>query len=59
MILNLSRLFLIASLVMFVFALVVAAGDTLVTTWQVWIAAGLVARMFGLLLGDIGRIPNG
>jgi hypothetical protein len=47
------RLFLIASLVMFVFALVVAAGGTLVTTWPVWVCAGLIAMALENLIGPV------
>ena len=45
------RLFLICALVLFVFALVVAAGATLVTTWEVWLSAGLVAWVLDQLTG--------
>lgn len=49
------RLFIIAALVMFVFALIAAAEASatfLTVGWPVWIAAGLVAWAVDLLLGD-------
>jgi hypothetical protein len=49
------RLFLLAALVMFIFALIAAAatsGTFLTTAWPVWIAAGLVAYVVDQLLGD-------
>lgn len=45
------RIFLIAALVLFVFALIVAAGSTFVTTWNVWLAAGLIAWVLDQLTG--------
>ena len=45
------RIFLWAALVLFVLALIVAAGGTLVTTWPVWMLAGFVAFMLDALLG--------
>lgn len=45
------RLFLIAALVLFVFALIVATGTAFVTTWNVWLCAGLVAWVLDQLTG--------
>ena len=45
------RIFLIAALVMFIFALIVAAGSTFVTTWPDWLCAGLVAWVLDQLTG--------
>ena len=49
------RLMIIAALVMFVFALIAGAADSgtfLSVGWPVWIAAGFVAYMVDLLIGD-------
>jgi hypothetical protein len=49
------RLFLIAALVMFIFALIAAArsvGTFLTVGWPVWIAAGFVAWAADQVLGD-------
>jgi hypothetical protein len=49
------RLFLLAALVMFIFALIAAAassGTFLSTGWPVWIAAGLVAYVGDQVVGD-------
>ena len=48
------RLFLLAALVMFIFALIAAAaasGTFLTTGWPVWIAAGFVAWAADQVLG--------
>ena len=37
---------------MFVFALIVATGAVFVTTWTVWLCAGLVALVFDKVVGD-------
>ena len=49
------RLFALAALVMFIFALIAAArsaGTFLSTTWPVWIAAGFVAWAADQVFGD-------
>jgi hypothetical protein len=49
------RLLIVAALVMFVFALIAGAADSgtfLSVAWPVWMAAGFVAYMLDLLLGD-------
>ncbi len=49
------RLFVMAALVMFIFALIAAAADNqtfLSTGWPVWIAAGFVAWVADQVLGD-------
>lgn len=45
------RIFLIAALVLFIFALITAAGGTFVTTWPVWLCAGFVAWLIDQLFG--------
>jgi len=45
------RIFLIAALVLFIFALIVAAGSTFVTTWPVWAMAGFVSWVLDQLTG--------
>lgn len=50
------RLFLIAALIMFIFALIVAAGGSLVTTWPVWVCSGFVAWVLENLIGPV-RVP--
>jgi hypothetical protein len=53
------HLFVLAALVMFIFALVAAAatsGTFLTTSWPVWTAAGLVAGAADQLLG--GRLSK-
>jgi hypothetical protein len=50
------RLFIIAAVVLVVFAIVAAAsttGQCLGTTWPVWVAASLLAFYVDLLLGDV------
>jgi hypothetical protein len=49
------RLFVLAALVMFIFALIAAAassGSFLTTGWPVWIAAGFVAWAADQVFGD-------
>ena len=46
------RIFLIAALVLFAFALIVASGTALVTTWNVWLCAGLVSLVLDKVVGD-------
>jgi hypothetical protein len=50
-----KRLFALAALVMFIFALIAAArttGTFLSTNWPVWIAAGFVAIAADRVLGS-------
>jgi hypothetical protein len=46
------RIFLIAALFMFVFALIVATGAVFVTAWNVWLCAGLLAWVLDQVVGD-------
>jgi len=48
---TLSRLLLICAIIMFAFALVTATGDSIGSiTFNVWLAAGFLARILSLLL---------
>ena len=45
------RIFLVAALVLMIFALIVAAGGTFITSWPVWLTAAFVAWLIDQLFG--------
>jgi hypothetical protein len=50
------RLFLFIALVLWIFALIVAAGTTFVTGWNVWLIAGLIAFGLDILFEHYGTV---
>lgn len=46
------RLLLLVALVLFIFALIVANGGTILTSWPVWLCGGFIAWVLDQLVGD-------
>lgn len=46
------RLFLLAAIILLVFALIVATGTAFVTGWNVWLCGGILAVLLDKAIGD-------